>query len=758
MSAVWRVARGALRRRRLVTTAIALVVLCSAITIQLALTLLLASSGPFDQAFDGQRGAHVVASFADLPSARLAATRTKPGVQAAAGPFDEAEIQIPPNWLGLAGGPLTVVGRADPGGPVDDVALLSGHWATGTGQLVLNWSFGRPPSADLGTTLRLPGLPTLTVVGFANSMSGSAGGWVTPGTIGRLHPAGRQLLYRFTEAATTDQIRAGLAAITEGLPPGALVSAQSYLTLKQAFSAQANAFVPFLAVFGVLGLVVAVLIVANVVSGAVVSGSRHIGVLKSLGYTPNQVLAVYLTMIALPAIAGAVVGTGLGALGARPLLTLAFAGADTGTAPLSPDPLASIAPLVGLPVLALLTAFLPALRAHRLSAARAISAGSAPATGRGLRVQRWLSGSRLPRSVSLGLGLPFARPGRTVLMVAALVLGAMAVTITVGVSATMSATQNGDRVAQSAIVQVQTDNPRHTDAEIEAMLRDRPGVTAFTARWLTQVNVLGYARQVFGDFYRGELSIVQPPLAEGRWPTGPGQVVAGPTFLAQHGLTVGDPITLAANGHELRATVVGELTGGNAQALVSDWPSLTRLVPNPTPSEYDVRLAPGTDAQRFIDAVHTADPGLTASVNTPGNAATVTVTGFASVFTALLAIVAALGVFNTVLLTVRERRRDLGMLKSIGMTPRQVTGLAVASVLGPGLIGGILGIPLGMIAHRLIVDHVGLIAFPDAAKDIWQPLPLIALALSGVLIAVLGALVPARSAAQLPIATVLHNE
>ena len=67
--------------------------------------------------------------------------------------------------------------------------------------------------------------------------------------------------------------------------------------------------------FGVLGLVVAVLIVANVVSGAVVSGFRHIGVLKALGFTPNQVVAVYLVMVCVPATAGALAGTALGARG-----------------------------------------------------------------------------------------------------------------------------------------------------------------------------------------------------------------------------------------------------------------------------------------------------------------------------------------------------------------------------------------------------------------------------------------------------------
>ncbi|MFD0328207.1 FtsX-like permease family protein [Streptacidiphilus monticola] len=52
----------------------------------------------------------------------------------------------------------------------------------------------------------------------------------------------------------------------------------------------------------------------------------------------------------------------------------------------------------------------------------------------------------------------------------------------------------------------------------------------------------------------------------------------------------------------------------------------------------------------------------------------------ASILTLLLGTVAALGVFNTVVLNTHERRRDLGMLKSIGMTPRQVTVMTFTSM------------------------------------------------------------------------------
>jgi putative ABC transport system permease protein len=73
-------------------------------------------------------------------------------------------------------------------------------------------------------------------------------------------------------------------------------------------------------------------------------------------------------------------------------------------------------------------------------------------------------------------------------------------------------------------------------------------------------------------------------------------------------------------------------------------------------------------------------------------------------------------------------------------------------------VGGLLGIPVGVAAHRLILDHLGTMALPPAWKNVWSVPELAAMALAGVLIAVLGALPPARTAARLPVAAVLHTE
>ena len=127
----------------------------------------------------------------------------------------------------------------------------------------------------------------------------------------------------------------------------------------------------------------------------------------------------------------------------------------------------------------------------------------------------------------------------------------------------------------------------------------------------------------------------------------------------------------------------------------------------------------------------------------------------------MIGIVAALSVFNTVLLNVRERRRDLGMLKSIGMTPRQVVTMMVTSMAALGAAAGIVGIPIGMGANHLILPMAAAAAkidLPARLFHVWNLGGLALVILAGMAIAILGAALPARTAARLPIAEVLHNE
>ncbi|TDP98162.1 FtsX-like permease family protein [Labedaea rhizosphaerae] len=777
MNAVWRVARAAVRRRKLQTIVIWLVVAASTGTIVMALGLLSSTSAPYDRAFAAQRGAHVVAAFDRtlVTDAQVSAAARKPGVEAVAGPFAQLTVATTGGGDFLKRS-MTTVGRADPAGPVDRLDLWSGRWVNAPGEVVLNEVPGQPMASN-GTRIELADGTTLTVVGAAYSISGSADAWVTPAQAAALHPTTTQMLYRFAQADTQQDIDAGKAAVFAGLPAKSVFGGGSYLAVKAGFNSETAVYIPFLVVFGLLGLAVAILIVANVVSGAVVAGYRNIGVLKALGFSPNQVMAVYLVMVGVPALAGCVVGIVAGNVVARPVLADAFA--IFGTSDVGVDLWVDVAALIGVPLVVALAALVSALRARGLPAAEAISASSRQRRGRALRVQRWLGGVRLPRSVSLGLGVPFARPARSLLTLAAIVLGVTTVTLAIGVTLSANAYNGAVRPVYPDRIEVlaggvhelppmpaQPGGPPPagaslTDAQDEAMLRGLPGTQHVTATVDLQVAVVGGDQAAEIEFSRGDNEVLGPKLLEGHWP-GPGEVVVPSRFLNARGLSVGDTVTFERSGHRLPLRIAG-ITLTNPEAVVyADWAGLARLAPDARADTYVVQLAPGTDQTAYAAAMAKGDPGLV--VMPPRDSTSsqaVVLVSSATVLTVILGAVSALGVFNTVALNARERRRDLGMLKSIGMTPRQVVVIMVTSMGGLGVVGGLLGVPLGLVAHHVVLPAMMRAAQSDIfdfVVHVYQWPVLALLGLAGVLIAVLGAYLPARSAGRLTIATVLHNE
>ncbi|MEV6107888.1 ABC transporter permease [Streptomyces sp. NPDC051940] len=772
MSAVWKAAWAAARRRKLQTCVIWLVTLASTGTLVVALALVDAASAPFDRAFARQHGAHVVASFDPAKATDEALRRTagRPGVEAVSGPFPQALVELTRESSSAVAldSQLRVVGRSGPDGAVDRLTLLAGRWAKGPGELVVN----RPPNwamDDLGKMVEVVDGPSLTIVGFTYSFGATADAWTAPGAMAALHPDSAQVLYRFDEAGTNAQLDRSLASATADLPDGALTNRQSYLTLKDQIGGTARAFAPYLLAFGILGLAVSVLIVANVVSGAVISGFRHIGVLKALGFTPGQVVAVYLTMVGVPATAGCLLGTGAGSLLARPFLGFVFQGPEAGVlhGEVGIAPWVYAVTLLGMPAVVLLAALAPALRAHWLSAARAISAGSAPAAGRALRIQRGLAGTRLPRSVSLGLGLPFARPGRSALTMAAVVLGVATVTFATGLATTMTRLVSAEdshardvTVYASAFRDGREIKPSHGPRELQELLARMPGAAQVVGQGFADVHADGLTESVVLNGRRGPDPSLGQSLVKGRWMRSADEAVAPSSFLKRRGLDVGDTVRLRKGGRESRVTIVGQELTGRDRDLYVGWATVTALSPAEQPNQYHVRLAAGADAKHYAAAVRKADPGVSTQLLGP-NAVTQTVVGSATALTLMLAAVAALGVFNTVALNTRDRRRDLGMLKSIGMTPRQVTAMMVTSMTALGLVGGLLGVPLGILGHGLVIpamaDAVGYV-LPGRISHVWSPLPLTALTLAGTAIAVLGAYVPSRRAARLTVAEALHNE
>jgi putative ABC transport system permease protein len=124
------------------------------------------------------------------------------------------------------------------------------------------------------------------------------------------------------------------------------------------------------------------------------------------------------------------------------------------------------------------------------------------------------------------------------------------------------------------------------------------------------------------------------------------------------------------------------------------------------------------------------------------------------VLLALSVVVSLFGMVNTLILSVFERTRELGMLRAVGMTRRQVRRMVRQESVITALIGAAVGLPLGMFLAGLVSN-----ALADEGIGFQVPWgQLVAFTILAIIAGVLAAIVPARRAAKLNVLRALQYE
>ena len=129
----------------------------------------------------------------------------------------------------------------------------------------------------------------------------------------------------------------------------------------------------------------------------------------------------------------------------------------------------------------------------------------------------------------------------------------------------------------------------------------------------------------------------------------------------------------------------------------------------------------------------------------------------------LALLVATLGVANTMMMAIYERTREIGVLKALGATSREVRRMFTADAILLGIIGGIVGVILGTLLGRL-VDWIGHLYLESEGvvgigqMSIVPPWLAIGALIFAAFIGVLGGLYPAARAARLDPVVALKHE
>ncbi|WP_371477255.1 FtsX-like permease family protein [Kitasatospora sp. NBC_00315] len=805
MTALGRVVRSGVGHGRVRTLVTGLAAMMAVTASILGGSLLVASSEPFERAFAGQHGAHLTAQFDATRAtvAELTASARASGVTGASGPFPVTTITallVADARPGVGDArpeatpwPMTVVGRADPSGPVDALTLTSGTWPTGPGQIVLSADQQGPPAGPgaVVTLPDLPGHPRLTVVGTARSVSGTADAWVVPSEISSISRngtgSGYQMLYRFAAANTSAQVAAERAAVAAAVPAGALTGSRSWLDVKQGADRNTALFVPFLLAFGALGVVMSVLVVGNVVAGAVGAATRRIGILKALGFTPSQVVRAYVGQALVPTAVGTVLGVVAGNALAVPILSATNRLYGTNTSGVAPW--MDVAVAAGALALAASTAWAAALRAGRLRSIDALAVGRGARPGRGRRAAQLIARLPLPSAVGLGLARPFARPARAASTAAAIVFGAAAVTFAIGIGASLGEIQAAKNHDTADVVVTTRSGPGGAvastggagptpgptpglssadTAAITGAIGAQPGTRAYYGTGTTEVGVVGVTGSSTVHFFTGDASWAGYRMVSGSWFQGPGQAVVPTTFLTATDTRVGDTITLDDHGTAVPVRIVGEVLDPHTQTMevLTDAATLSTAEPGRSATDYYVALRPGTSLPAFLATVNEAlrpVAGVSARADgSTGTSGTIrALNALTAALTLMLVLTAALGVLNAVVLDTRDRIQEIGIHKALGMTPRQTVAMVLASVALIGLVGGAVGVPAGVALQSITVPAMGHsagITLPASVVEVYHSGELVLLGLGGLVIAALGALLPAGWAARSRTATALRTE
>ncbi len=245
-----------------------------------------------------------------------------------------------------------------------------------------------------------------------------------------------------------------------------------------------------------------------------------------------------------------------------------------------------------------------------------------------------------------------------------------------------------------------------------------------------------------------------------------GAVLVPAAVAARDGLTVGDSIALGLPGENPTPFRVAGVIAYSVPSASGDGDLLVSLadaksVFNATDASlWALAPKPGFDAAAFRTAVANTAADLAAQPITAANLAgdlARSLDRLVGLFDALAfmsVLIAALGIVNTLSVSVVERVREIAILRSLGMTVRQVQAMVVAEAAIMGTIGGIAAAGVGLLVAWALVS-VGAVSDFGGIAVPWLLLVIVVLLGTGV--AALAGIYPARLAARLPIVGSLRH-
>jgi putative ABC transport system permease protein len=693
----------------------------------LATMLLEGAINPWKGLFARTRGADMMVYLSYQTTSNLLVNTAPlahlPDVRAMAGPypFSPATLELPASAPGIQ---LTAMPTRLSQMPMSAPLVVAGTWLTphdGDG-VVLEASFAAAIGVRVGdhvTVQSADGKPVrLKVIGVADTTDqgfypGATPGlvWAQQGVLQQVEPT-RQEWEQVVDFRLADSSAVASWQVYQDIynsypsSTGASV-VQRFSTAQQVESSMASddrLLGLLLGLFGIIALVAAPCAIANVTAGRVLMHRQDLAMLKTLGFTPGQVVRMLLAE-----------QTGLGVLGA--ILGVAFArvitspqfihppdGTPIGLAPFPGSWVALIAAGTVLTV-AIATA-IPAWWAGRVSPVAAVQ--SSPPRGHLSLIARLGLLVHLPAALVLGARDSLTRRLPSLLTVFGLAIPLTMITVALSCWTTLDGF-SGDpaRIGLPAGLTVPVPASGMTAGQLT--LLNRVG-TAYPDDDLPPTSLPGdngtftaLAVGTSSGIHRYPFQVVQGQLYDA-----PNQAVAGQGFLSLMHLSVGDLTLVSVDGVLVNVRITGRILDAdyNGDVLAFGTGTLSQAIagsPQP-PESYDVVLKPGLSATAARAELlrWSRDSLVVNMVANPADGLGI-VRVVIAISVVVLAIIGLASLLTATAIGLRDHRHETGVLAALGLTPRQVMATLVVNTTILTAIGVSLGVAAGLlVAPRLI--------------------------------------------------------
>lgn len=533
---------------------------------------------------------------------------------------------------------------------------------------------------------------------------------------------------------------------------------------RRAMRVQAVALLGFAALAAVAGL----LVVGQSVARQVQLDAAEQTVLRAVGMTRSQLVAATLLRVALVGVGAALLAVVLAVL-ASPLAPIGLARQAEVNPGLSAD-----IPVLALGAVGVLAAVLArgGMAAWWVTRAAGGSGAPEPTARRPSRLVDLVVRAGATPSAVTGVRLAL-EPGRgeTAAPVRTAMVGVVVAAAAVAASLAFAASL--DRLVRSPALQgwnwdVMVGNPNdELDISPKAgLLARNPMVGGYSLveQPVQSLDLGGTTTPALGVTpIKGR---VLPRLLAGREPHSADEVALGRATLRRLGRGLGELIPVEGPGGRRELRIVGEmllpegaspdLTMSNGIVLTVD--GLRAVLPDERPTQFLVAYRPEASREAAYASLRRDFGPTILRAATPDEVENLRrVSGLPHLLAALLAVLGAATLGHLLVTSVRRRRRDLAVLKTLGFVRRQVSATVAWQATTLAAVALLVGLPLGVAAGRwawvLVNQGLG-----SPAGPVTPTLAVLALVPATVLAANLVAALPARVAAATRPAVVLRSE